>query len=194
MQLRCQNSGSTLKLYSCYRAAFTIWAVLRAEGNWYEPRLEFCPFQKPGATFAQGGMRRNVLGENIVIWGKNISLTPSQSIGGCCYHTHFADQETELPDDKCLAQAHKGSSAVELGLKLSAGCFQSPCFLQPPLPPRSPALLQSSAGSEPLLITSRTESRSKGHLRVLPLVLKIKMAQEVVSLADSWLCPCHLIT
>lgn len=40
--------------------------------------LNSAPF-KPGANSAQGGVRRQVLGYDIVIWDKDMSLTPSDS-------------------------------------------------------------------------------------------------------------------
>lgn len=65
--------------------------------------------------------------------------------------------------------------------KASALC-DSPSLLSP-----APSLSQSLAGSQALLITSKTEGREESHLWVPPPVLKIEKACGVFSLADS--CP-----
>lgn len=93
----------------------------------------------PGAISAPDGVRKNVLWQNVVIWGKNISPAPSNgpvedaSITPTLQIRKLSAEMTE----KSLAQAHTENAAVELGLTLGSGCFRSLRFL-----PRSPSLPQ----------------------------------------------------
>lgn len=73
----------------------------------------------------------------MVVWGENISLAPSHSPMEGASNTPALQIRKLSPEmmDKPLAQAHTESEAVELGLALTSGCFQSLCFS-----PRSPSL------------------------------------------------------